>query len=121
MSKTSYVYIITNGINGTLYVGVTSDLIKRIWQHKNGAFDGFAKKYGCSRLVHYEVFSEVTAAISREKQLKGWRREKKIVLVQAKNPRWQDWRRIGDGRCCFLVSLSRMLRRSSDGREKLRR
>jgi len=73
-----------------LYVGVTNDLARRVWQHKTKAIDGFTSRYNIDRLVWYESTSEVMAAIEREKELKGWRREKKICLIEAENPRWVD-------------------------------
>lgn len=83
------VYIVASR-SGTLYVGVTGQLDRRILQHKTGAIAGFASKYRCDRLVYYEVFDRVQVAIGREKQLKGWRREKKIALIEHSNPRWAD-------------------------------
>jgi putative endonuclease len=76
--------------SGTLNTGVTGFFERRLMQHKTGAFEGFSKKYGCTRLVYYEVYDEVARAMGREKQLKGWRREKKIALIEKMNPRWQD-------------------------------
>ncbi len=84
-----FVYIMAS-ISGTLYVGVTSDLEKRVQQHKLGAFDGFSKKYGCNRLVYYEQTSDVKSAIEREKQIKKWNRNKKESLIQILNPAWID-------------------------------
>jgi putative endonuclease len=76
--------------NGTLYIGVTSDLVKRVWQHKEGLADGFTKKYGIKTLVWFELQGGAEAAISREKQLKKWNRAWKIELIEASNPHWQD-------------------------------
>jgi putative endonuclease len=84
-----YVYILGSP-TGTLYIGVTSDLYTRIQQHRNGAFDGFSKKHGCTRLLYYQEFTNIQAAIVREKQLKGWRREKKLELVRKTNPSFKD-------------------------------
>ena len=84
------VYIVASRRNGTIYTGVTSDLIGRIWQHKEGVFDGFTKRYGCKLLVWYELHSTMEYAISREKQLKGGSRKRKIALIEATNPRWRD-------------------------------
>ena len=78
------------GRSGTLYIGVTYDLEVRVRQHKAGKIEGFSKKYGCTRLVYFESFDYVQVAIGREKQLKGWRRSKKIALIETMNPRWQD-------------------------------
>jgi putative endonuclease len=84
-----WVYIMASS-SGTLCTGVTGDLEKRVAQHKSGTFEGFAKRYHCNRLVYYEGFDDVGKAIGREKQLKGWRREKKIALIEKMNPRWKD-------------------------------
>jgi putative endonuclease len=84
------VYIVTNKRNGTLYTGVTSDLIKRISQHREGTTPGFTKRYGCKPLVWYEPFEEMPDAIAREKQIKAGSREKKLELIEAENPNWQD-------------------------------
>jgi putative endonuclease len=90
MSKSSYVYIMASDRYGTLYIGVTSDLVKRVWEHKEGAADGFTKKYGVKQLVWYETHEDMLAAITREKQLKKWNRGWKVNLIQEKNPDWQD-------------------------------
>ena len=76
--------------SGTLHIGMTNDLDRRMHEHKSGEFEGFARKYGCDRLVYYEKFDNVLKAISREKQLKGWRRSKKTALIEKMNPRWLD-------------------------------
>jgi putative endonuclease len=88
--KSFWVYITASGRNGTLYIGVTSDLVKRIWQHKNKIFEGFTTEYGIDQLMWFEQHSNAEAAITREKQLKKWRRAWKIELIQATNPGWQD-------------------------------
>ena len=88
--KSSYVYIMTNKKDGTLYVGVTSDLIKRVYEHKNGLCDGFTKKYGLKTLVYYEECEEITAAIAREKQLKAGSRKRKVDLIESMNSNWLD-------------------------------
>ncbi|ALK98740.1 hypothetical protein AB595_02465 [Massilia sp. WF1] len=90
MNKSSYVYILASGLNGTLYVGVTSNLIKRVWQHREGLADGFSKQYGVKNLVWYEVHAEIAEAIRREKQIKKWDRRWKLELIQKSNPRWLD-------------------------------
>jgi putative endonuclease len=90
MDKSSYVYILASGLNGTLYIGVTSNLIKRIWEHREGVVEGFSKQYGVKHLVWYEVHSEIVEAIRREKQIKKWNRRWKIELIQKDNPRWRD-------------------------------
>ena len=84
------VYILTNERNTVLYVGVTSDLPGRIFQHKNKIFKGFTSKYNCSKLVYYEVGHDALGAIEREKQIKGGSRQKKIDLINAENPHWLD-------------------------------
>jgi putative endonuclease len=76
--------------SGTLYVGFTNNITVRVAQHKSGKFEGFASKYGCNRLLYHEKYDLVFRAIVREKQLKGWRRSKKIALIESMNPRWQD-------------------------------
>ncbi len=90
MEKQFYVYILANKRNGTLYLGVTSDLIKRVWQHKNSFADGFTKKYGINKLVYYEVYEDMENAIIREKQLKKWKRVWKLELIEEKNSGWRD-------------------------------
>jgi putative endonuclease len=89
MAKSYYVYI-TASISRVLYVGVTSDLVARVYQHREGTVAGFTKSYRAARLVYFEETSDVIAAIAREKQLKGWRREKKIALIETMNPKWND-------------------------------
>jgi len=84
------VYILASRRNGTLYVGVTSDPVKRIWEHKNDVVDGFAKKYEIHLLVYYELTPDVNSAIKREKQLKKWRRQWKLELIEKMNPNWND-------------------------------
>src|SRR5437870_4721220 len=88
--KIPCVYIVASKRNGTLYTGVTSDLPGRIWQHRNGALDGFSKKYGCKMLVWYEVHNSMEAAITREKQIKEWHRQWKLRLIEESNPNWDD-------------------------------
>jgi putative endonuclease len=90
MSKNYYVYILTNKRNGTLYIGVTQDLLKRVYLHKKELLDGFTKKYNVKRLVYYEVYQDIKDAILREKGLKKWKREWKIKLIEEKNPSWED-------------------------------
>ena len=87
--KQYYIYIITNS-SRTLYTGVTDDLARRVYEHKNKVIGGFTQKYNITRLVYYEITSDVQAAIQREKQIKGWLREKKIALIEAGNPEWKD-------------------------------
>ena len=85
-----YVYILASRIGGTLYVGVTSDLVKRVYQHREKLAKGFTQRYGVHRLVYYEALGEVSAAIQREKQLKRWNRAWKIKLIEEKNLNWDD-------------------------------
>ena len=85
-----YVYILSNWNNKVLYIGVTNDINTRIYEHKNKLVDGFTKKYNVSKLVYLEEVSDVKAAITREKQLKGWNRQKKEVLINNMNPEWKD-------------------------------
>jgi putative endonuclease len=89
MDHEYWVYIV-GGLSGTLYIGMTNNLYRRVMEHKSVNFEGFASKYGCNRLVYREGFDDVLKAIDREKQRKGWRREKKIALIETLNPRWQD-------------------------------
>ena len=90
MDKQPAVYILADKRNGTLYVGVTSDLVKRVYQHKNGFVDGFTKKYGIKRLVYYETHVSMLDAIMREKRLKKGTRKRKIKLIEDRNPYWND-------------------------------
>jgi len=85
-----HVYLLASRRHGTLYVGVTSDLIRRLHQHRESLADGFTKRYGVKRLVWFESTSDVMAAIRREKQLKNWKREWKIALIERGNPEWKD-------------------------------
>ena len=88
--KRPAIYMMANRRNGALYVGVTSNIGQRVWQHREGVIDGFTKRYGCKLLVWFEVAETMDAAILREKQIKGGSRAKKLVLVEAMNPRWDD-------------------------------
>ncbi|GAK52292.1 hypothetical protein U14_03543 [Candidatus Moduliflexus flocculans] len=90
MEKQYYVYIVTNKRNTTLYTGVTSNLARRIFEHKQKLVEGFTKRYNLDKLVYYELFKEVNDAIAREKQIKGGSRQKKIVLIEKVNPEWRD-------------------------------
>ncbi|MDP8222379.1 MAG: GIY-YIG nuclease family protein [Candidatus Lernaella stagnicola] len=90
MGKQFYVYIMASKRNGTLYIGVTSNLIKRIWQHKNDVVEGFTSKYRVHRLVHYEHHPTAESAIGREKKMKKWRRDWKLRLIEKGNPDWKD-------------------------------
>lgn len=88
--KAGYVYILASRRNGTLYVGVTSDLKGRVWEHKNDLVEGFTSKYGVHMLVYYEVAGDIRSAITREKQLKKWNRGWKLRLIESFNPTWRD-------------------------------
>jgi len=90
MKKQPAVYILTNKPDGTLYTGVTSDLPKRIWQHKNRVMKGFSTRYNLTRLVYFELFENMYTAISREKQIKTGSRKAKIKLIERRNPGWRD-------------------------------
>ena len=90
MRENFYIYILSCQTRGTLYIGVTSDLHKRIHEHRNGLVEGFTKKYGVHRLVYYEIAKDAGTAISREKQLKKWNRAWKFKLVEENNPEWAD-------------------------------
>ena len=88
--KQYFVYIMAKGRNSTFYVGMTSDLPKRVWEHKTGIADGFTKKYGIKNLVYYEVFDDPENAIKREKRLKKWTRAWKMKTIEEINPNWKD-------------------------------
>jgi len=88
--KYYFVYILASKRNGTLYVGVTNDLERRIYEHKNDLLSGFTQKYGVHLLVYYEIFDDINDAILREKQLKKWNRSWKISLIEKHNPKWVD-------------------------------
>jgi putative endonuclease len=88
--KLPAVYIMTNSLNGTLYTGVTSDLVKRVWQHKQGIGSQFTTKYQTKMLVYYEQCEDMVSAIEREKQLKAGSRQKKLDLIEKMNPDWRD-------------------------------
>ncbi len=90
VDKSGYVYIMTNKNNTVLYTGVTSDLKKRVWQHKEKLVEGFTKRYNADKLVYYEICPDIVSAIAREKQLKGGSRQKKIDLINSLNPEWRD-------------------------------
>lgn len=95
MSKQPCVYILASQRNGTLYIGVTSDLVKRVWEHKHDMADGFTKKYGIHTLVYFEQCDDMVAAIAREKQLKKWNRDWKVELIESMNPEWSNlWEEI---------------------------
>jgi putative endonuclease len=90
MPKTYYVYILASKRNGTLYIGVTNDLARRVWEHREGLIPGFTKKYGVKTLVYYETFDDINAAIHRETRLKKYKREWKMNLIQQHNIEWRD-------------------------------
>lgn len=87
--KKGYIYILASN-TGTLYIGVTSNLGQRIWQHKSDLFEGFSKKYGCHKLIYFEEYDDISNAIAREKQIKAYRRGKKEDLIKILNPLWKD-------------------------------
>lgn len=88
--KEGYVYILASQKNGTIYIGVTSDLCKRIYEHKTGVSPGFTSRYNVKTLVYYECVPSIISAIAREKQLKRWKREWKLALIEKSNPHWED-------------------------------
>jgi putative endonuclease len=88
--KGGYVYIISNRRDGTLYTGVTGNLSRRIWEHREGVIDGFSKRYGLKRLVYYEPYDDIRSALQREKNLKHWPRAWKLALIHEMNPDWED-------------------------------
>ena len=88
--KYFYVYVLASKQNGTIYIGVTSDLVKRVWEHKNNVVGGFIKKYVVHNLVYYETFEDIEEAIKREKQLKKWNRKWKLELIEKDNSEWKD-------------------------------
>ena len=90
MDKQPAVYILANKRNGTLYTGVTSNLVKRVWEHQNDMVEGFTKRYSVHRLVWYEVHETMESAILKEKRIKGWKRTWKLELIETDNPHWQD-------------------------------
>ena len=90
MNREPCVYILASDRNGTIYIGVTSDLVKRLYQHRSGEVPGFTSRYGITKLVRVELFGDMVSAIAREKQLKNWRREWKLNLIERDNPDWDD-------------------------------
>jgi putative endonuclease len=88
--RSYFVYILASQRNGTLYIGVTNDLSRRMYEHKNGLFEGFTKKYDVKILVHYEMTENIEGALDREKQLKKWNRKWKLKLIEEDNPEWKD-------------------------------
>ena len=90
MSPKEYTVYIMASDSGTLYIGITGDLVRRVDEHKSGACEGFSKKHRCNKLVFFETFPDVRDALDREKQLKKWRREKKEALIRSQNPTWTD-------------------------------
>ena len=85
-----YVYILTNTNNRVMYIGVTNNLQRRLYEHKNQLVAGFTKKYNIHKLVYFEITTDILSAIEREKQLKGWKRDRKNELVESMNPKWED-------------------------------
>ena len=90
MDKNYYIYILASKKNGTLYIGISNDLLKRVWQHKNKQQEGFTKKYDVDKLVYYEIFNDSINAITREKRLKKYSRKWKMNLIEKHNPEWKD-------------------------------
>lgn len=90
MKEQYYVYIMTNKYNTVLYVGVTNDLVRRVYEHRNKLLKGFTAKYNIVKLVYYEIHEDIKEAIKREKQIKGWLRAKKEELIKTMNPSWKD-------------------------------
>jgi putative endonuclease len=90
MPREYYVYILASDIGGTLYVGVTNDLVRRVYEHRTKVVDGFTKKYDVAKLVYYEEFDDIENAIVREKRLKKWNRAWKVRTIEANNPNWDD-------------------------------
>ena len=90
MKEQAYIYFMSNRYNKVLYVGITSNLIKRVWEHKNQVVDGFTKRYNLNKLVYYEIYDDIETAINREKQIKSWPRKKKIELIHFLNPHLDD-------------------------------
>ena len=90
MLNSYYVYILASAKNGTLYIGVTNDLVRRIWEHREGLVEGFTKRYGVKMLVHFEEFGDIALAIRRETRLKKWKRRWKMELIEKTNPTWRD-------------------------------
>jgi putative endonuclease len=90
IERSYWVYILASRIGGTLYIGVTNNLVRRIYEHRNGLVDGFTKKYHVHRLVYFEQYSDIETAITREKRLKRWNRAWKIQLIEELNPNWDD-------------------------------
>ena len=86
-----YMYILTNFNSTVMYIGVTNNLVRRVYEHKKGEIPGFTQRYQVHKLVYFEEFKDVYQAIKREKQLKGWTRAKKNALVETRNPNWEDW------------------------------
>ena len=90
MVRQPAVYVLASKRNGTLYIGVTNDLQRRVWEHKNDLVEGFTKRYGVHRLIYYELYEDMVSAITREKQMKKWNRAWKLELNEKHNPAWND-------------------------------
>tara|TARA_R110000787_G_scaffold63679_4_gene143487 strand:- start:52195 stop:52488 length:294 start_codon:yes stop_codon:yes gene_type:complete len=90
MERGGFVYIMSSGRHGTLYIGITSDLVRRVWQHREGETDGFTQKYGIKMLVYFECHNDIASAIAREKAMKKWSRSWKVRLIEESNPIWRD-------------------------------
>ena len=107
MGRSYFVYIVTNRRHGTVYTGVTNDLVRRTYEHREGVFDGFTRKWGCKRLVWFEPHDDIEQAILREKRIKKWLRPYKDELIEKSNPEWRDlwWEIIGPQPPAELVTL----------------
>ena len=90
MARQFYVYILASRKHGTIYIGVTNDLVRRVYEHKEKIIPGFTKDYDVDKLVYYEIYDDPESAITREKRLKGWKRDWKIALIEGSNPNWDD-------------------------------
>ena len=90
MSKRSYYVYVLSNYSKTLYVGLTNDLERRVWEHKSKLVEGFTKKYNVTKLIYSEECGEIEEAIAREKEIKGWRRDKKVALIETSNPLWEE-------------------------------
>ena len=88
--KNYYIYIMTNKRNGTLYIGVTNDLIRKVYEHKNYLLDGFTKNYDIKMLVYFEIYDSIETALNREKNIKAWQRSWKVRIIEEQNPHWND-------------------------------
>jgi putative endonuclease len=113
-----WAYILASGRNGTLYVGVTNDLYRRVYEHREGLLPGFTRRYGVKRLVYFEEYGDINEAILREKRIKRWHRKWKLELIEARNPQWKDlWLELADSRGGAIWAPGSRLARSALGRD----